>query len=74
MDLTKRATGTRIGNVGKRPLPPNVVSAAYEAPPEGVSFTFDDDGYCRRLTAAVVLDPLLGNTGGLGGVKDDRGR
>ena len=68
MDLTKRATGTRIGNVGKRPLPPNVVSAAYEAPPEGVSFTFDDDGYCRRLTAAVVLDPLLGNTGGLGGV------
>ena len=64
----ERATGTRIGNVGKRPLPPNVVSAAYEAPPEGVSFTFDDDGYCRRLTAAVVLDPLLGNTGGLGGV------
>eukprot|EP00571_Detonula_confervacea_P017554 CAMPEP_0172311632 /NCGR_PEP_ID=MMETSP1058-20130122/15347_1 /TAXON_ID=83371 /ORGANISM="Detonula confervacea, Strain CCMP 353" /LENGTH=1057 /DNA_ID=CAMNT_0013024889 /DNA_START=145 /DNA_END=3314 /DNA_ORIENTATION=+ len=66
--IDSRATGTRIGDIGKRGLPPNVNAAAYKGPPEGISFTFDDDGFCTRLTAAAVLDPLLGNTGGLGGV------
>lgn len=63
-----RATGTRVGNIGKRALPPDVNAASYKAPPEAISFTFDDDGFCTRFTAAAVMDPLLGNTGGLGGV------
>ena len=32
----------------------------YESPPETASLTFDDDGYCTRLTAGVVMDPTLG--------------
>ena len=55
MDLTKRATGTRIGNVGKRPLPPNVVSAAFEPPPEGVSFTFDSGKEKNRTMMGVTV-------------------
>mmetsp|Transcript_27894 Transcript_27894/g.50923 ORF Transcript_27894/g.50923 Transcript_27894/m.50923 type:complete len:1217 (+) Transcript_27894:121-3771(+) len=66
--VDSRATGTRTGSIGPRPLPPNVASLPYSAPPEAISFAFDDDGFCTRLTAAAVLDPLLGNTGGLGGV------
>ncbi|KAL7535311.1 hypothetical protein ACHAXR_006412 [Thalassiosira sp. AJA248-18] len=66
--VDSRPTGTRIGSIGKRALPKNVNYAIYKAPPEGISFTFDDDGFCTRHTAAAVMDPLLGNTGGLGGV------
>ena len=66
--LPRRATGIRTGAIGPRPLPPTVTSAPYSAPPEALSFTFDDDGFCTRLTAAAVMDPLQGNTGGLGGV------
>ena len=39
----------------------------YEGPYEAVSLTFDDDGYCTRITAGAVIDPTEGNTGGLGG-------
>ena len=63
-----RARGLRIGDIGTSKLPKNVPSAMYEAPPETMSFTFDNDGFCMRITGAAVLDPLLGNTGGLGGV------
>jgi len=66
--VDSRATGTRTGSIGSRPLPPNVASLPYLAPPEAISFAFDDDGFCTRLTSAAVLDPLLGNTGGLGGI------
>lgn len=59
--------GVRTGNIGKRPLPPNVDALPYQGPPESISFAFDDDGFCTRYTSAV-LDPLLGNTGGLGGI------
>lgn len=60
--------GVRIGNIGKRSLPRNVDALPYQGPPESISFTFDDDGFCTRYTSAAVLDPLLGNTGGLGGI------
>lgn len=63
-----RPKGTRVGSIGMRALPSDVTAAVYKAPPEGISFTFDDDGFCTRLTSAAVMDPLLGNTGGLGGV------
>jgi hypothetical protein len=33
-----------------------------------MSLTFDNDGFCTRMTFAAPLDPLLGNTGLLGGV------
>ena len=51
-----RATGTNKGPfLGKEPTGRTV-----ETPPEAVSFTFDDDGFCTRLTAGAVLDPSLG--------------
>ena len=60
-----RARGTRTGPMGKSAAP---TSSKYLAPPESMSFTFDNDGFCVRMTAAAVTDPLLGNTGLLGGV------
>ncbi len=68
MWVDTRAKGTRIGPIGAKALPANIQSAKFESPPECMSFTFDADGYCTRITAASVLDPLLGNTGLLGGV------
>ena len=59
----ERATGTRTGSIGNRPLPPNVESAKYTSPPEAISLTFDDNGFLTRLTAGAVHDPTLGNTG-----------
>ena len=43
-------------------------AAVYDAAPECISFTFDDDGFCTRFTAGAVMDPLIGNTGGLGSI------
>lgn len=63
--MDTRARGTRTGPIGKSTSP---VSSNYLAPPESMSFTFDNDGFCTRITAAATLDPLLGNTGLLGGV------
>eukprot|EP00804_Cyclotella_cryptica_P002764 CCRYP_021221-RA/>CCRYP_021221-RA protein AED:0.08 eAED:0.08 QI:191/1/1/1/0.66/0.5/4/275/1069 len=60
-----RARGTRTGPIGRSAAP---ASSKYLAPPESMSFTFDNDGFCTRITAAATLDPLLGNTGLLGGV------
>jgi hypothetical protein len=31
-----------------------------DAPPQAFSFTFDDEGFCRRLTAGTVMDPSIG--------------
>jgi hypothetical protein len=31
-----------------------------EGPPQAYSFTFDDDGFCTRLTAGAVMDPSIG--------------
>ena len=53
-------TGPFLGKEGN--------GARYEGPPEAISFTFDDQGICTRLTAGTVMDPTVGNTGGLGGV------
>ena len=39
----------------------------YEGAPQAMSFTFDDEGFCTRITAGAVLDPTIGNGGGLGG-------
>lgn len=48
--------------VDLRPSGPN-----YEGPPQAMSFTFDEDGYCTRVTSSAVMDPSIGNSGGLGG-------
>ena len=37
-----------------------------EGPPLAYSFTFDDDGFCTRISQSV-LDNSIGNTGGLAG-------
>eukprot|EP00554_Chaetoceros_debilis_P016589 CAMPEP_0194126628 /NCGR_PEP_ID=MMETSP0150-20130528/60091_1 /TAXON_ID=122233 /ORGANISM="Chaetoceros debilis, Strain MM31A-1" /LENGTH=675 /DNA_ID=CAMNT_0038820501 /DNA_START=31 /DNA_END=2055 /DNA_ORIENTATION=- len=42
--------------------------STYVGPPEVGSMTFDDNGYCTRITANAVVDPTECNTGGLGGV------
>jgi len=63
-----RPRGLRISEIGDFKLPKDVSSSMYRAPPEAMSFTFDDDGFCTRITGGAALDPLLGNTGGLAGV------
>lgn len=52
-------------------------SKGYSGHLQAVSFTFDIDGYCTRLTADYVIDPTIGNGGGLGaqaGLKYARGK
>lgn len=39
----------------------------YYGAPQAMSFTFDDDGFCTRVTSSYVMDPSIGNGGGLGG-------
>jgi len=60
-----RGSGTNTGSslAGKPPT-----GKRFESPPEAASLTFDDDGFCTRLTGGAVMDSSLGNTGGLGGV------
>jgi len=38
----------------------------YDGAPQAMSFTFDDEGYCTRITSGAVIDPSAGNGGGLG--------
>jgi len=44
-------------------------AAGFEGPPQAMSFTFDEDGFCKRITSGAVMDPTIGNAGGLGGVE-----
>jgi hypothetical protein len=39
----------------------------YIGHPQAMSFTFDEDGYCTRVTSSYVMDISVGNGGGLGG-------
>ena len=39
----------------------------YVGSPQAMSFAFDADGFCTRITSWYVLDPTVGNGGGLGG-------
>jgi len=64
--IDTRARGTRTGAIGNNAAP--ISPSIYLAPPETMSLTFDNDGFCTRMTFAAPLDPLLGNTGLLGGV------
>ena len=32
----------------------------FETPPQAMSFTFDDDGFCVRITGDAVMDPSIG--------------
>ena len=51
-----KGAGTRTGAFqGKEPN-----GAEYSGPPEASSMTFDDDGFCIRLTAGAVMDPTIG--------------
>jgi hypothetical protein len=59
------STGNRTGEFAFNMAPSNQF---VKTTPEAVSFTFDDDGYCMRLTNAAIMDPTVGNSGGLGGV------
>jgi len=40
----------------------------FRSPVESNSLTFDDDGFCTRITAGYAMDPTDSNTGGLGGL------
>lgn len=39
----------------------------FQGPPQVLSFSFDLNGRCSRITTSAVLDPSVGNSGGLGG-------
>lgn len=39
----------------------------YVGSPQAMSFAFDADGFCTRITSWYILDPTVGNGGGLGG-------
>lgn len=41
---------------------------SFETPPQGISYTFNDEGKVTKLTIGAVLDRTEGNTGGLGGL------
>ncbi|KAG7361167.1 hypothetical protein IV203_036267 [Nitzschia inconspicua] len=46
-----------------------LLGSGLEGPPQAWSFTFDDDGFCTRITGGAVMDPSIGNTGGLPGME-----
>ncbi len=66
--FTVRSTGTFTGafGEGRNSLPPN--GNKYSSGPEGISVSFNDKGQCVKLTVGVLMDPEVGDTGGLGGV------
>jgi hypothetical protein len=39
----------------------------FEGVPQAMSFTFNEDGFCSRITSGAVMDPTIGNGGGLAG-------
>uniref|UniRef100_A0A7S2VF22 Uncharacterized protein n=1 Tax=Entomoneis paludosa TaxID=265537 RepID=A0A7S2VF22_9STRA len=39
----------------------------YQGCPQAMSFAFDEEGFCDRITSSFVMDPSIGNGGGLGG-------
>lgn len=48
-----KATGTLTGEImGKDPD-----GSRFIGPPEAASMTFDDDGFCTRMTGGAVMDP-----------------
>ena len=51
-----KAKGTRTGPLAGQ----EGNGAKYFGPPEVGSMTFDDDGFCTRLTAGAVMDPTYG--------------
>ena len=48
-----KATGTRTGTLKGR----GADGGKYIGPPEAASMTFDDDGFCTRITGGAVMDP-----------------
>jgi len=51
-----KASGTRTGTLAGQ----EGNGAKYRGPPEVGSMTFDDDGFCTRLTGGAVMDPTSG--------------
>jgi hypothetical protein len=37
-----------------------LLGSGLEGPPQAWSFTFDDDGFCTRITGGAVMDPSIG--------------
>jgi hypothetical protein len=48
--------------VDLQPMAPGYVGC-----PQAMSLAFDDDGFCTRITSWAIMDPSVGNAGGLGG-------
>jgi hypothetical protein len=38
------------------------VGQGFEGPPQAYSFTFEDDGFCTRMSAGAVMDPSIGES------------
>jgi hypothetical protein len=38
------------------------VGPGFEGPPQAYSFTFEDDGFCTRMSAGAVMDPSIGES------------
>eukprot|EP00095_Tigriopus_kingsejongensis_P006665 snap_masked-scaffold363_size195477-processed-gene-0.37 protein:Tk06665 transcript:snap_masked-scaffold363_size195477-processed-gene-0.37-mRNA-1 annotation:"predicted protein" len=56
--LRMGTSGKVIGPTSKRVVPP----------PQVLSFSFDDQGKCYKMTGGYSVDRTVGNTGGLGGL------
>lgn len=37
-----------------------LLGSGLEGPPQAWSFTFDDDGFCTRITGGAIMDPSIG--------------
>jgi hypothetical protein len=46
--------------VDVRPKGTTLDGVYVDSPPQAFSFTFDDEGFCTRLTAGAVMDPSIG--------------
>jgi hypothetical protein len=44
-----------------------LTAPGFEGLPQAMSFTFNEDGFCSRITSGAVMDPTVGNGGGLAG-------
>lgn len=53
-------------NFGSKKIPPTGIKVV--PPPQMLSFTFDREGRCYKMTGGYSVDRTVGNTGGLGGL------
>jgi len=63
--FTSRGIGTNTGVFGGM-FPPT--GKVVESPPQAMSLKFNEQGQITQLTVGYVMDRMIGNTGGLGGI------